>query len=308
MMSKTAGAHPPVHNKIKDSAADSMLYLVVGSILVLISVLFVYPLIYVVSSSFSSPEAVKNGRVLLWPVDPGLRGYAAVFNHKQILSGYRNTIFYTVVGTFINVGMTILAAYPLSRKDFPFRGFFTFLFVFTMFFGGGMIPTYILIVQLGLINTVWSILLPGAVAAYYMVIVRTFFVSSIPSSLLEAAQIDGCSDAGYFFRILLPLSKAVIAVITLFYAVGRWNSYFSAMLYLNDQELWPLQIILRNILVANKVNLSEIKDPKLLAGKMGMEDLLKFSLIIASSAPIMVMYPFVQKYFIQGVMIGSIKG
>ena len=294
--------------KVKDPLEDRILYTTVNTILVIVSIVFLYPLIYVLSSSFSAPEAVKNGKVLLWPVQPGLQGYKAVFSHKQIMTGYRNTIFYTGLGTLINVTMTLMCAYPLSRKDFPFRGFFTFLFVLTMFFGGGMIPSYILIVQLGLIDTIWSVLLPGAVAAYYMIIVRTFLVSSIPSSLLEAAQIDGCTDTGYFFQILLPLSKAVIAVITLFYAVGHWNSYFRAMLYLNNQELWPLQIVLRNILVANKVNLSEIRDPKLLAGKMGMEDLLKFSLIISSSAPIIAMYPFVQKYFIKGVMIGSITG
>ena len=295
-------------NRIRDPFEDKVLYWTIGILLTLISIVFLYPLIYVVSSSFSAPEAVKNGKVLLLPVQPGLQGYRAVFSHKQVLTGYRNTIFYTMTGTVINVVMTMICAYPLSRKDFPFRGFFTFLFVLTMFFGGGMIPSYILMTQIHLIDTIWSVLLPGAVAAYYMVIVRTFLVNSIPSSLLEASQIDGCSDAGYFFLIMLPLSKAVIAVISLFYAVGHWNSYFRAMLYLNNQELWPLQIILRNILVANKVNLSEIKDPKLLAGKMGMEDLLKFALIIVSSAPIIAMYPFVQKYFIKGVMIGSIKG
>ena len=171
-----------------------------------------------------------------------------------------------------------------------------------------MIPTYILMVQIGFINTIWSVLIPGAVSAYYMIIVRTFLSTSIPPALLEAAQIDGCSDTQYFFKILLPLSKAVIAVITLFYAVAHWNAYFRAMLYLSNMKLWPLQIILRNILIANDVNLSEIKDPRLLAGKIGMADLLKHSLIIVSCAPIIAVYPFVQKYFIKGVMIGSIKG
>ena len=293
---------------IKDPLEDRILFAVNGIILTLICIVFAYPIIYVLSSSFSNPEAVKTGKVLLWPVDPGLQGYKAVFSHKSIMTGYRNTILYTFFGTILNVTLTMMAAYPLSRKDFPFRGFFMFLFIFTMFFGGGLIPSYILMVQLRLIDTVWSVLLPGAVAAYYMVIVRTFLINSIPNELLEAAMIDGCTDSQYFFRILLPLSKAVLAVITLFYAVGHWNSYFNAMLYLNNDQLWPLQIILRNILIANKVNLSEIHDPDLIAAKMGMEDLLKYALIIVSSAPIICMYPFVQKYFIKGVMIGSIKG
>ncbi len=293
---------------IKDPLEDRILFAINGIILTLICIVFAYPIIYVLSSSFSNPEAVKTGKVLLWPVDPGLQGYKAVFSHKSIMTGYRNTILYTFFGTILNVTLTMMAAYPLSRKDFPFRGFFMFLFIFTMFFGGGLIPSYILMVQLRLIDTVWSVLLPGAVAAYYMVIVRTFLINSIPNELLEAAMIDGCTDSQYFFRILLPLSKAVLAVITLFYAVGHWNSYFNAMLYLNNDQLWPLQIILRNILIANKVNLSEIHDPDLIAAKMGMEDLLKYALIIVSSAPIICMYPFVQKYFIKGVMIGSIKG
>ncbi len=296
------------NKSIKDPLEDRILYMVNGIILTLICIVFAYPIIYVLSSSFSNPEAVKTGKVLLWPVDPGLQGYKAVFSHKSIMTGYRNTILYTFFGTILNVSLTMMAAYPLSRKDFPFRGFFMFLFIFTMFFGGGLIPSYILMVQLRLIDTVWSVLLPGAVAAYYMVIVRTFLINSIPNELLEAAMIDGCTDSQYFFRILLPLSKAVLAVITLFYAVGHWNSYFNAMLYLNNDQLWPLQIILRNILIANKVNLSEIHDPDLIAAKMGMEDLLKYALIIVSSAPIICMYPFVQKYFIKGVMIGSIKG
>lgn len=191
--------------KIKYSLEDRLLYTIVGAVLAIVTVVFAYPLIFVVSSSLSSAQAVTSGKVILWPVNPGIEGYRAVFSHQSIMAGYRNTIFYTVCGTFINVTMTMICAYPLSRKDFPFRNFFTFLFVLTMFFGGGMIPSYILIVQLGLINTVWSVLIPGAVSAYYMVIVRTFMTSSIPPALLEAAQIDGCSDCQYFFRISYPL-------------------------------------------------------------------------------------------------------
>lgn len=299
---------PIVKKKIKDPAEDRILYAAVSVFLVLTSIIIAYPIIYVLSSSFSSPSAVMQGRVILWPIELSLKGYQAVFSYRSIVRGYLNTVLYTTLGTSINVSMTLLCAYPLSRKDLPFRKFFTFLFILTMFFGGGMIPSYILIVQLGLIDSMWSVILPGAITAYNMIITRTFFVNSIPGALLEASKIDGCSDTQYFFRILLPLSSAVIAVITLFYAVGHWNSYFRALLYLNNPDKQPLQIILRNILVANQVNLNEIKDPKLLAGKLGMADLLKYSLIVVSSAPIIAMYPFVQRYFIKGVMIGSIKG
>ena len=297
-----------VKKRVKDPMEDRILYGVVSVVLILLSVVVAYPIIYVLSSSFSSPSAVMSGKVILWPLQPSVQGYQAVFSHQNIVRGYLNTVLYTTLGTLINVSMTLMCAYPLSRKDFPFRKFFTFLFMLTMFFGGGMIPSYILIVQLGFIDTIWSVIIPGAITAYNMIITRTFISNSIPGALLEAAQIDGCSDAQYFFRILLPLSSAVIAVITLFYAVGHWNSYFRALLYLNNPDLQPLQIILRNILVANQVNLNEIKDPKLLAGKLGMADLLKYSLIVVSSAPIIALYPFVQKYFIKGVMIGSIKG
>ncbi len=293
---------------IKNSADDRLLYLLVNTVLILFTLAVLYPIIYVISASFSNPVAVSAGRVVLWPIDPGLQGYRVVFSHRHILLGYRNTIFYTVVGTAINVAVTLLAAYPLSRRDFPFRRSLMFIFTFTMFFGGGLIPTYILMTQIGFINKVWALLIPGALSVYNMILVRTFLLNSIPGELLEAAQIDGCSDTRYFFTILLPRSKAVVAVITLFYAVGHWNSYFNAMIYINQLELFPLQIILRNILIANQVNLSEVQDAELLAGKQGMADLLKYSLIVVSSAPIIALYPFIQKYFIKGVMIGSIKG
>ena len=261
-----------------------------------------------VAASFSSPTAVATSRVVLWPVDFSLEGYRAVFSNPYVLTGYRNTIFYTALGTTINVSITLVAAYPLSRKDLPYRGFFMFLFTFTMFFSGGLIPTYLLVNSLQMVGTIWAILLPGALSVYNMILVRTFMQSSIPTDLLEAAQIDGCSDLRFFFTMVLPLSKAVIAVITLYYAVGHWNAYFDAMIYLNRKETYPLQIILRDILIANQISSNDIVDDAILAGKQGMADLLKYSLIIVSSLPIICMYPFVQKYFVKGVMIGSIKG
>ena len=297
-----------IGNKIKDPMEDKILYTIVTIFLSLFTLAVLYPLIFILSSSFSSGSAVSSGRVILWPVEPTLEGYKAVFKHKHIVSGYRNTIFYTGAGTFINVCMTLIAAYPLSRRDMQFKKFYMFLFVFTMYFGGGLIPTYILMTQIGFINKIWAMIIPGALSVYNMIVTRTFFMTNVPQELLESAQIDGCSDTRYFFTILLPLSKAVIAVITLFYAVGHWNAYFNALIYLNDPKLYPLQLILRTILVANRVNLSDIQDPELIAAKQGLADLLKYSLIIVSTAPILVAYPFAQKYFIRGVLIGSIKG
>ena len=293
---------------IRDTKSDSVLYAIVGVVLVLFTLVVLYPVIYVVSSSFSSGTAISTGKVLLWPVDFTLEGYKTVFAHKSILPAYRNTIFYTFSGTFINLIVTVTCAYPLSRKDFPMKGFFMGLFLFTMFFSGGLIPSFILMSQLKLLNTVWAMLIPGALSVYNMILVRTFLISNIPGELLEASQIDGCSDIMYFFRILLPLSKPVIAVITLYYAVGHWNAYFNAMIYLSDKNLYPLQLILRQILVASKINLDEITGVEAIIGKQGLADILKYALIVVATAPIMCVYPFIQRYFIQGVMIGSVKG
>ena len=294
--------------KIRDPLEDRILYIVVTIVLILFTLIVLYPLIYVVSSSFSAGWAVSTGRVVLLPVDPTLEGYKTVFAHRYIGSAYRNTIFYTVVGTVINIIVTVTCAYPLSRRDFPCRGFFMKLFLFTMFFSGGLIPTYILMSKIKFVNTVWAMLIPGALSVYNMILVRTFLQNSIPLELLEASQIDGCSDVHYFFRIMLPLSKPVIAVVTLYYAVGHWNSYFSAMIYLNDQQLYPLQLILRQILVANQISLEDLVDVEEMIAKQGLSDILKYALIVVSTAPILCVYPFIQRYFIKGVMIGSVKG
>jgi multiple sugar transport system permease protein/putative aldouronate transport system permease protein len=280
-------------------------FVYVFSFLLLLSVL--YPMIFIVSASFSSGQAISTGQVKLLPVDPGIEGYRAVFKDRRIPMGYRNTIFYTVIGTFINVAMTLICAYPLARKRLPHRGPITFFFTFTMLFSGGMIPSYILLRDLHLLNTVWAMWLPGAMSIYSMIVTRTFISSAIPEELLEATQIDGCSDVKYFFLFVLPLSKAVIAVIAMMYAVGHWNAYFNAFLYLTKQELYPLQIFLREILVMNQMQ-NDIVDPETAIAMQGLADLLKYSLIVISSAPILCIYPFFQKYFVKGVMIGSIKG
>lgn len=295
-------------NKQRDSRGDRVFYAVNATLLTLAMLVVLYPLIFIVSCSFSSAHAITSGRVILWPVDVTLRGYKAVFEYPTVLRGYLNTFFYTFSGTLINVLLTLIAAYPLARPQLPGRKGLMLLFSFTMLFSGGMIPTYILVRGLGMINTVWAMIIPGALSVYNMIITRTFLQTNVPGELLEASQIDGCSDFRYFFSVVLPLSKAVIAVITLYYAVGHWNSYFNAFLYLSDQKLYPLQIVLRDILLANSFDASLIVDEELAAAKQGLADLLKYSLMVVSSLPVIIMYPFVQKYFIEGVLIGSIKG
>lgn len=295
-------------SKIKRSGSDKIFDGIVLVLLTLLLIMVLYPLIYIVSASFSSASAVSTGKVILLPVDFSLEGYKAVFENKDIWLGYKNTIIYTVCGTFINVSVTLMAAYPLSRKDLKGKGFFTFFFTFTMLFGGGMIPNYILVRDLHLMNTRWAILLPGALSVYNMIVARTFIQGNIPNELLEASQLDGCSDTKYFFKIILPLSKAVIAVLVLFYGVGHWNAYFNAFLYLNDKALYPLQTFLREILVNNTIDMNSFADPSLMEAKQGLADLLKYSLIIVASAPVLCVYPFAQKYFVKGVMIGSVKG
>jgi len=295
--------------KIKDPIEDRILYTVSYTILILFSITVMYPIVYVIASSLSSGVAVSTGQVVIWPVDLSFDGYVAVFHHKRILSGYLNTIFYTVLGTFINVSITMIAAYPLARRDMQWKKFYMFLFTFTMFFGGGLIPTYILITQIHMINTIWAVLIPGALNVYNMILARTFIMNSIPNELLDSAQIDGCSDIRYFFSIVLPLSRAVMAVITLFYAVSHWNSYFDAMMYLNNPDLHPLQLILRQILINSQIVSNDFQGGADIYGdKIYLENVLKYALIVVSSVPIIALYPFIQKYFVKGVMIGSLKG
>lgn len=294
--------------KVKISRTDQIFYITADVILWLLVLLVSYPLIYILSASFSDPSNVAAGKVYLWPVGFSLRGYEEVFRHDQVWVGYRNTIFYTVFGTFINVSMTMMAAFGLSKRNLPGKNLFTFLFTFTMMFGGGLVPFYLLLRDLKMLNTVWAILIPGAISVYNMIVARTFIQSNIPAELSEAASIDGCSDFRYFFEILLPLSKAILAVLALFYAVGHWNSYFNAMIYLRDPSLFPLQIVLREILILNQIDPSMMLDPSQQERLEGMADLLKYSLIVVATVPIMCVYPFVQKYFIKGVMIGSLKG
>ena len=253
-MMKSASAHYFRENRVHRTRGDVIFSGVAYTITALLTIVVLLPMIYVVSASFSTGAAVTAGQVWLWPVDFTLYNYQAVLRYKTVWIGYRNTILYTVVGTAINIAVTMACAYPLARRNLVGRNFFTKLFTFTMIFSGGMIPGYLLMRDLHLMNTVWVMLIPGAMSAYNMIVARTFIQSTISEELLEASKIDGCSDTQFFFRILLPLSKAILAVLGIYYAVGHWNSYFNAFLYLNDRELYPLQIFLRQILIQNNMD------------------------------------------------------
>lgn len=278
-------------------------------VLLLFTLSVLYPLLYVLSASFSSSSAVMSGRVWLWPVEPTLAGYKAVLEYKYIWVGFANSLFYAGVGTIVNVVFTIMAAYPLSRNDFEGRNVFMMLFVFSTMFSGGLIPSYLLVKDLGLLDSRWALIIPSALSVWNAIMMRTYFKSSIPNELLEAAQIDGSSDIRFVTRIVVPLSGPIIAVIALFCAVGYWNQYFSAVIYLSSKDLYPLQVVLRDILIQNEVNISMLSSSITdIVERNGLRELLKYSLIVIASAPVLIVYPFVQKHFVKGIMIGSLKG
>lgn len=267
-----------------------------------------YPLIYILSASFSNSNAVMAGRVWLFPVEPTLAGYGAVFKNPKIPRSFLNTIYLTVFGTMINIALTVMLAYPLSRKTLFGRGAITGFITFTMLFSGGLVPSFLLIKGLNLYNTYWALILPGAVSVYNVIVARTFFQSNIPDDLYEAASLDGCSDLYFMWKIVLPLSAPIIAVLTMFYAVGHWNSYFNAMIYLQDSKKFTLQVVLRNILIANQIDNDMMKDVDAMQKQEGLAQLLKYSLIVVASVPMLILYPFIQKHFVKGVMIGALKG
>ena len=271
------------------------------------AVVIVYPLIYVVVASFSSPLAVTSGSVWLWPVDPTLKAYQAILKNPQIVTGFSNSLIYTLLGTMVAVSLTILLAYPLSRSQLIGRSFFTWMLVVTMLFSGGLIPVYLVVKSLGLLNTWWAIVLPSALSAWNVFIARTYF-KSLPEELYEASAIDGVSDFGHFFKIVLPLSAPIVAVISLFSAVSLWNSYFNALLYLSKDSLAPLQIVLRNILILGNIDSSSVLDVEEMVQKQGLADLLKYAVIVVASVPVLMFYPLIQRYFVRGMMVGAIKG
>ena len=270
-------------------------------------IIILYPIYFIVTASFSDPSAVAGGKVWLLPKGFTLEGYSELLNHKNIWVGYKNTIIYTALGTLIGIFVNITAAYVLSRKDFVGRKFFMLLFVFTMFFNGGLIPTYFTIKQFGLYNNFLVMVLPFSVSAFNIIVARTFFQNSIPDSLWDQARIDGCGNIRYFVQIVIPLSKAIISVLGLWIAVGQWNSYFNALIYLKDNALYPLQLILRNILVTNQMQ-TALGSGEAAQIALRRANLMRYSVIVISTLPIMCVYPFVQKYFNKGVMIGAVKG
>jgi putative aldouronate transport system permease protein len=279
------------------------LYILAGLILVVV----LYPMWFIVIASFSDPVAVNTGRVIVLPSMFTLEGYKTLLETDYIMTAYLNTILYTLVGTFVALAVNLPAAYALSRKDFYGRRFFNIYFIFTMFFSGGLIPTYLTIRQFHLLNTFAVMVLPFSVAVYNMLVARTFFQNSLPAGLLDAARIDGCGNLRYFFIIALPLSKAIIAVIALWTAVGHWNSYFNALIYLRDQTRMPLQIVLRDILIMNQ-NMATLLRGEASIQAQKTASLIKYASIVVSAAPIMCLYPFIQKHFNQGVLVGTFKG
>ncbi|MDN4600633.1 carbohydrate ABC transporter permease [Paenibacillus sp. F6_3S_P_1C] len=291
-----------------ESRGDRIFNVINHFLLIIITLIVIYPLVFVLSASFSDPQAVLRGEMFLWPKGINLHSYEKIFQNKDILRGYSNTLIYTLVGTLINLVMTIMAAYPLSRKDFIGRNAIMALFVFTMFFSGGLIPTYMLIKNLGMLNTLWVMIIPNAVSIWNIIIMRTFFQQSIPHELHEAATIDGCSNIQTLTRIILPLSMPIIAVTILFYAVGHWNAFFNAMLYLSDKNKFPLQLILREILIQGQTNdMVKMSTESAIKQQREVEGI-KYAVLVVANIPVLMLYPFLQRYFVKGVMIGAIKG
>lgn len=286
---------------------DKMFGFINSLLLVMILLIVLYPLVFVLSASISNPAAVSRGELWLFPKEITFVGYQKVFQNREILTGYGNTILYTVIGTSVNLLMTILAAFPLSRTNLPGRNIIMFALVFTMFFSGGLIPSYLVVKKLGLLNSMWALVLPGAVSVYNIIIMRTFFRTSVPYEVQEAAMIDGCTTLQILYRIMLPLSMPIIAVMVLFYSVDHWNSYFSALIYLTDRDKFPLQLILREILIQNQMD-------KMAGGASALSEqimygqAIKYAVVIVANLPVFLLYPFLQRYFVKGMTIGAIKG
>ena len=291
-----------------DVIYDTILFILLSLVFLVVA----YPLYFVIISSVSDPIAVSNGEVTFYPIGFTLDGYREVFKTNTVVRGFLNSLLYTVCGVSVNLLVTLPTGYALSRKDFALKKFVTFFYMLTMFIGGGMMPTYLIVKQTGLLNSMWALIIPGAMGVYNMIVAKTFFSTNIPLELMEAARLDGCGNTRFFFHIVLPLSGAITAILVLYYGQGHWNSYFSALLYINDREKWPLQLELRNILLLNTNTMTkefiteEMRKEQ--ARREALANMMKYSLIIISSIPMLIVYPFVQKHFVKGVMIGSVKG
>jgi putative aldouronate transport system permease protein len=295
----------------RDTVSDRVFDIINFTLLGLAVLAVLYPLWFVLVASVSNPDEVSLGNVYYWPKGFTLEGYQRILEYRPVWIGYRNSIFYAVVGTTINLFVTLTCAYALSRKDFMGRNVLTALFTFTMFFNGGLIPTFLVVKQLGMVNTVWALIIPNAAAMWNIILTRTYYKSNIPTELQEAAFMDGCSNTRLFLTIVLPLSAPIIAVMALFYGVTHWNSYFPALIYLRSRDLMPLQIFLREVLVQNEiVDFMSLTSDEMetIARRQAMAQIMKYSLIIVATVPVLIIYPFVQRYYVKGIMVGSIKG
>ena len=294
-------------NKVKKSREDWIFDIILYTIGVLLIIITLYPMYFIIIASFSDPAAVSNGQIMFLPKGVNFKGYKQLASYAKLWTGYRNTIAYVIMGTLVTIVVNIPASYALSRKHLYGRKFFTAFYLIPMFFTGGLIPTYLAVQRFHLLDTFWVMVVPFSVVTYYIIVGRTFFNNSIPEDLWEAAQLDGCGYLGFFFKIVLPLSKAVLAVIALWSAVGQWNGYFNALIYLRSPEFQPIQIALRNILINNQMmGMTQIGAAAVEARQLA--ELIKYASIVVSSLPIMLLYPFVQKYFNHGIMLGSVKG
>lgn len=298
-------AKKPRRRKVRESRSDRIYYAIVYIVLGLLAAIVIYPLYFVVIASFSSADAVLAGRVYLFPVDIDFTGYVRCFERTDIWIGYGNTIWYTLVYTILSVVFTVTAAWALSRKTLPLRKFWMIFFTITMFFGGGLIPFYKVVSDLNMINTPFAIILPGTVSAWNLFMAKTFFQSGIPDSIVEAAELDGANRARLFVSIILPLSMPIVSVLSLYYAVGQWNSYFNAMIFLQNPDMYPLQLVLKEILTASETTTGGSGETILEQFRLANQ--LKYVTVIISSVPVFCLYPFVQKFFAQGVMVGSLK-
>lgn len=290
--------------KLSDKAWNVVFLVIITAVLIIV----LYPVIFVLSSSFSSGEAIANGEVLLWPVEFCFTGYQLVLAHRGIWMGYVNTIIYAFFGTCVNLVVTTLVAYPFSRRDMQWRGFYILLFMIPVFIGGGLVPSYILVSKLHLTDTRLWLIICGAYNMSNVILLRTAFQSGVPEELWESAKMDGSSYTKYLLKIVLPLSKATISVITLYCVVGHWNSYFGPMIYLRDLNKFPLQLIVQSILSVSQVDSSQIQDVELLSKLVTATEVMRYALIVVATLPMIIFYPFVQKFFEKGVMVGSVKG
>lgn len=296
--------------RIRETCADRITLWIFYTILLLVGIITLYPVIFVVSASFSEPTAVNDGSVILWPVGFQIEGYQYIFENDWILTGYRNSLFYMVAGTLLDVAVTFFAAFALARKNLYGRAVLNWYMIIPMWFGGGLIPTFIVVNNLGLVDTWWVLIILGAFSAYNFIICRTFIMTSIPYELQEAAIIDGCTDFGILFKVVLPLSMPIIAILCLYYGLGHWNDYFTGLIYVNTRNKQPLQVFLREILIQNaKMEISgDVDQLEAMMRRMRMSQTMRYGLIVVSSLPMLMIYPFVQKYFVQGVLIGALKG